>query len=153
MNKKAMSIEGYMAGLLIFSLVIVAFYVGSAQIGGFWQAYSYTPGGNVTSFNLINNISSGLGTNLVCDVNPEQAGCPDKNTKSLESGDIIARMVQGGYGGLITILKIFSIPKYLIIEVGTKLQIPPIITTAFYTLLLMGIVITIIFIVFNRSDT
>lgn len=142
--------------LLIFSVIVIGLYASTSDVvgQGFWTVYSYTPpSNNITGrFNLISNISKSFGTDVACDVNPEDASCTNKQ-KSLEDGDLVSRLVLGVAGGLTTIYKGFFLPKYLLIEVSKTLGIPTLFVDVGYTIVFIVLLISIVLLIFTRSDT
>jgi len=101
-----------------------------------------------TAFNYIDNVSRST-TQLAKDTGI----ATDSTNKPQEDTGIIERIVQGAFGSLTTIYKAFSVPKFLIIEVGQKIGVPSIVIEVMYNVLLIIIIITIILLLFNRSDT
>lgn len=148
-NKKGGTLENVVISVLMFSLVIVVFYfIPNEQ--GFWNNYGYTPPDNdITRFDKSINISRTV-TDTVCDVNPEDESCTNTNRNLIST---IEQKVTGAYGGLITIYKSFGIIKIIVWDVGAELGIPIRIIDIFAAAILALISITIILIIFNRSDT
>lgn len=154
MNKKAGVWFSYVFAGLMFSLVIVGFYIIPNQSGGFWSTYQYTPPSNSLS-DL--DKSSEYDDNIVdvaCDVNSD-GSCPnsDQGNKFKQASEFIGSMVQGGYSGIITFSKSFGITSELVSEAGDTLEIPPLIVGIFVTAILALITITTVLIIFNRSDS
>lgn len=153
MNKKAGMMIKYIASILMFSLVIVGFHViPNQRPAGFWEAYKYTPPEDLTGFDKSSQIDNTI-TNIACDINQEDSCDTEQKNKFQQAGNFIGSMVQGGYGGLITLYKSFSISKTLVLDAGSTITVPPEITAIFATLVLAVIAITILLIIFNRSDT
>ena len=144
-------LKSYPVAIVLFSLLIVSLYAVASQNMGFWHTYGYTPTGNVTSFNKIDEMNAEA-IKLSCDINPEQDSCAGiKKIPFLDN--FVGRMVTGAYGAAVTLYKSFSIPKVLIIETLGTLGIPTIFITAGYTILLLVLILSIILLIFNRSDS
>lgn len=154
MNKKAGVLFNSIAAILMFSLVIVVFYTVPNQIGGFWDKYSYTSPANTleSRFDVSSDIDTVV-TQVNCDISDVDSCDTEKKSTLQQTSEFIGGIVQGGYGGLITIKNSFGTTKTLTLETGQELNIPPAIIGIFVTLILALITITILLIIFNRSDT
>lgn len=144
--------------LIVFSLIVAGMYIVSNDRngGGFWAAYSFSPpSNNITAkYNIVPNISKSFGTDISCDLNPESTDCANKQ-KSWEDTEqsFVNRLVMGAGAGLTTIYKAFFLPKYVLIELGNVLGVPSFFVSITYNLVLIVTVISLIFIIFTRSDT
>lgn len=156
-NKKGMNIQNYLLGLLFFSMIVGAFFlVISDTNSGLWYQYGYTvPTNNLSNLDKTTSLKN-IGVDIACDINPETntEECTEVKKSPVEKiSEFINGMVQGGYAGIVTIYKSFDTTKSMVEGVGTELNIPPPFVTGFQVALLLALVITIVFIIFNRSDT
>jgi hypothetical protein len=152
-TKKGGVLFQYTAGILLFSLVVICFYIIPAQQGGFWEAYQYTPPSNtITNLDKSSQIDKTI-TDISCDINNEDSCNTEQKSKFAQISDFINSMVQGAYGGLITIGKSFGISKTILLDSGQTLSIPPEITAIFVSLIIALLTITVLLIMFNRSDS
>lgn len=150
-NRKGGVFFQYISAVLLFSLVIVGFYVIPNQTGGFWEAYKYTPEEDLSGYDKSSQLDSTI-TNVACDTGLEDCQGEDKNFFA-KTGDFINAMVNGAYGGLVTIYKSFGVTRTLVMDTGTGIGVPREITDIMITMILALIVITVVLIIFNRSDT
>lgn len=150
--KKAFSLIRYPIAILLFSMVVIGFYRAAQFTQGttFWNSYGYTPpANNITVFNRIDNMSL-TAEKLACDMLEE---CPGDLKRTGEEANILQRLFRGAGSGFVTLYKAFTIPKLLIQHVlGGSLGIPAIIIDVAYISLLLALTITILLIIFNRSD-
>lgn len=153
MNKKGFSLIKYPIAILLFSLVVYGWFsvVSDTSSDSFWKEQGYTipSSSNMSRWNKIDEMGQ-ESENIACDLNPESEACAEI-TGTDKTG--IEKIVGGGYGALVTLYKLFGVPKTLIIEVLGEIGVPEIFSQVFYYTLLFAVVLTIVFIVFNRSDT
>lgn len=141
-NKKGLALTKYVLAMFLFVIFVTGAYITANTTGGFWDAYDYDPPtNNLSSFNKMNELIDQTNT-LENDL--------DNNVLT---DNLIGQMVLGGYGALKTVKNMWSIPKTLLNDAGALIGIPPFFTTGLYYALLITIIITIILIIFNRSDT
>lgn len=160
MNKKAMGLMGYMIALLLFCGLISGFYLVTAQTGGFWSAYGYAPSATdsqtLANYSQVGEINE-MKETLACDINPESDSCKNLENQNVFrrvlSSSPITQMVLGGYDALITIYKSIVIPEKLVSEVGLHLGIPTYVVNLFEALIVICLIITIVYLIFNRSDS
>lgn len=147
-----MSIKAFILSILIFSGLVVGYYQVSNQTGGIFEAYGFIAPSNNTlqSFDKMDELSQ-VAEDMGCDLNPEKESCPERRSNPL-TDSIVGRMVLGGYGALLTLEKAISIPKAIFIDAGNILGVPPILVEIAITGVIITLLITIVLIVFNRSD-
>lgn len=158
LNKKGFSLIKYPIALLFFSLFVVggylAFNPGSGA--GFWAQYDYSPtsANNLSQGGPYDKISDlgGRAEDIACDLNPESESCPEVKSSSGEESNFVQRMLQGGYATMVTLYKMFSVPKLLINSVLSEIGVPTIVANVLYYALLFVVVISITLIIFNRGE-
>lgn len=157
MNKKGQVLKKYLLFFLLFSLIIVTFTVLPSEDEGFFERNNFAlPSNTLSRLNFNNNISSTI-ADIACDINAENNTCPGSNTPPLQQvagavNSIINNIVRGGFSALITIYKSVGLGKVLIEEVGMQFGLPAIITDIVVSMLFITILITILLLIFNRSD-
>jgi hypothetical protein len=139
-------------GGLLLSMIVQAFYIVPQQQGGFWQAYSYNPNLDMSSYDISKNMSE-VAFNAACDIT-QDAGCTNTTPKKsiIEKGkSVIETMVGGAYGSLLSIYNGYGVTKVLFEGIGNVLGVDSIIITTISTILLFVIVFAILLLIFNRS--
>lgn len=157
MNKKAQVLKKYLLFFLLFSLIIVTFTVLPNEDEGFFERNKFTlPSNTLSRLNFNDNISTTI-SNIACDINAENNTCPAGQRSILQQGGdvinaIINNIVAGGFRATITIYKSLGLGKVLIEEVGMQFGLPAVITDIVVSMLFITILITILLLIFNRSD-
>jgi len=146
--------KDYATSIVIFSLIIVGLFGAASAKFGFWQQYKYTPpSNNIDTFDKVDDMNQEA-ENLLCDVNPESETCRAREGQlSSDELTFIQKIIKGSYGALVTFLKLFGLPKQLLIDTLTVLKVPPIYHVAAYTILLIALVVSVFVFIFTRSDT
>lgn len=153
-----MKLSMILISLIVFSMVTAGLYLvpmlDNASGGyNFFKAYGYTPpASNLTEFDYTSETYKKIQA-IKCDLNPDNDECPQvKKNVFLQITEFINGMVQGGYGALITLSKTIGLFDAIISDVAVIIGIPEIIWKGFISILTVSILITIILIIFNRSD-
>jgi len=142
---------------LLFSLIIVTFTILPSKDDGFFEKNSFSlPSNELNKLNFNNNISNVI-SDIACDINAENETCPESKATPLEQfagavNAVINNIVKGGFSALITIFKSLGLGKILIEEVGKQFGLPSIVTDIVVSMLFITILITILLLIFNRSD-
>lgn len=146
-------LKNYIIGLLIFSMIVTGLWIVPQSADGFFTAYNYNPTGDMLAFDVTSNVSRSI-EDLTCDINPEDDSCGDVSSNLLSTATtFISGMVQGAFGGLISIWKSFGVTRVLMNSIADHLGIEPFIITTFVNIVLFLVVFTILLILFNRSDS
>jgi hypothetical protein len=139
-----MKLASYLIGTVLCCLFIFGFYTVANQEKGIWDAYDYTPpSNNMSSFDRVDEINTKT-KSIYDDLRSLRTGSP---------ADFIKRMVSASYNGIIVILDTLSIPLDLVQDIARELQIPTVFVDALTTILIIGIIMTAIYLIFLRSDS
>ena len=148
-TKKAI-IKQSMVGLLVFSLVMIGFFVipftSTEQGQAFLSNYGFNNDPNITGYDVSKNISS-----LTSTLDDDILGSDDRSVYN-KAKDTVNGIIGGGYGALNTLSKVSGYTKNIINLVADVFNIPRIIVDIGIYLIVFLIGWAIINIVFNRID-
>lgn len=157
MNKRGF-IKNWIVGLLLFSLMIVGFYLVPIENTNMWNEYGYNATSNLGQYAIQNNLSVNLQA-VKCDINPEgDSNCEQENTNLITGaaeavGNFIDSMVRRGYSATITLFNSFGLAESVLNLAALEIGVSPAISTIIIDIILTVLLMTIIFIIFNRSDS
>lgn len=152
-NKKGGNIYRFIAATLMLNLIVVVFYTVPVQVGGFWDSYKYTPPSNsINDLDTSSEIDSTV-TSVKCDIKDDDSCNQQKKNPLTQTTDFIGGIVGGAYAGIITIIQTLDTAKILVSNTGVALNIPEPIIAIVGTLVIGFLVITMLLLIFNRSDT
>ena len=138
-------------------MIIVTFTVLPNEKDGIFKKYSYSlPSNELNKLNFSDDVGV-IVTAIACDINAENDTCPESKATPLEQfagavNAVINNIVKGGFSALITIYKSVGLGKVLIEETGRQFGLPTIIIDIVVSMLFITILITILLLIFNRSD-
>ena len=158
MKKATLSATTLPIALLLFSMVIIAFIVvpniqdvsNAGDTSSFWGVYGYDVGNStLVSFDMSKNVTD-MANSISCDILGKQnaTDCP----KSTSGTDFINLMVKGGYGALVTLVQGIGFTNILFVNMSTILHIPAQMVGIIQTIVILIILFSILFLIFNRSD-
>lgn len=161
-NKKGIGfLNRYIVALLVFFMIVSAFLLipdsGDDVNGksGFWGAYDYIlPSNDLDSLDNTDNVSLSI-RDVICDINPESNSCPNIDRTALGSSGVTSpepNIIQGAYGPLVTVQKTLGLSKVTVENTGFIFGIDPTIIDYVVSIIFITVLMTIVLIIFNRSD-
>jgi len=159
-GKKAQTLKNYIIALLIFSLAITGFIIvpnafdENRGLTGFWAVNGYTlPGNNISDLSQLNPTQQ-LIKDISCNINPEPDTCGVESTNPFGLlSNFINLMVQGGYSALVTIMRSIGLGSDILYGTALIIGVPSVIVEVLVSVLFVSIIIAVLFLIFNRSDS
>lgn len=150
--RKANIFGDLLIATLVFSLVIVSLVVIPASPGQLFQSYGFFGTNTLNESIQTNNITE-LSSELQCDLNPDSSYCSQSEGAGSTIGDILNLILKNSWGAIVTLGKTAGYVYDLAGDITSNLGIPQEITDIFIAMIVITLAITVLIIIFTRSDT
>lgn len=156
MTKGQLQLSSFVVGGMLFSLVVVVFFVlvnqGSSSGAGFFTGYGYTPSLDTTKLDISTELSD-TATTARCDIDPSDTSCPKPGLlNTISSGlDFTQSMLRGAFGAVKTIFSSMGVARTAAGTVMTALGVDPLVQAILVGILIFGVTIAAMYLIFNRG--